>query len=208
MLPNRLGRWLARLARAQVTRPLPFVCACLLLALGCLLPASRLERRTRVEELLPQTRSSVLELKRLQANTANGSHLSVVVESGGVAQQRAFGDALVERMSRAAPAWLVDCADGVHAARAFLEPRAALFAPLSALQQLEADVDARWSWEVGRETGTNLDADDGPPPLDLSRLKQRLGVPATERYPDGYFQSAEAGTLVVFVDTSLASGAS
>lgn len=56
----------------------------------------------------------MVELKRLQANVQAGSHVFVVVEGGSRDQQRAFGDALVQRLRAEAPAWLVDCEDGVQ----------------------------------------------------------------------------------------------
>src|SRR5260221_2353531 len=87
--------WLARLARAQVERPLLFVVICLVFAALSGLLATRLQLRTRFEELLPEARPSVIELKRLQANVAAGSHVFVVVKQGSREQQRAFGDALV-----------------------------------------------------------------------------------------------------------------
>jgi predicted RND superfamily exporter protein len=205
MLNIGLGRWHARLARAQVTRPWPFVLVCVGLALGCALLASRLELRTRFEELLPQARSSVRELKRLQQSTQAGSHISVVIEAGGRERQRAFGDALVTRLQQLKEPWLVDCADGVQQARAFLEPRAGMFAPLAELQRLHDEVEARWAWEVARQTGANLD-DEPPPTLDFADVKKRLGVPEGEQFPDGYFQSTAAGALVVVAETSLTTG--
>ncbi len=197
--------WLSWLARAQVTRPVPFVAICIFFSALCGLLASRLQLRTRFEELLPEARASVIELRRLQANVPAGSHVFVVVEKGTRDQQRAFGDALVQRLRQAAPRWLVSCDDGVQDARAFLAPRAGMFAQLPELRRLRDEVEARWSWEVGKQTGTNLD-DDPPPPLDADELKKRLGAPNSERFPDGYFQASDGRGLVVNVQTSLAGG--
>ncbi len=204
---NRADRpWVLRLARAQVERPAPFLLVCLGLAALCALLATHLQLRTRFEELLPEARASVVELKRLQANVATGSHVFVVVERGSRTEQRALGDALVTRLRRLAPAWLVACDDGIHEARQFLTPRAAAFAELSELERLDQDIQARWAWEIGKQTGTNLD-DEPPPPLDLHELKQRLAPSANlQQFPDGYFQAEDARALVVNIDTSLSSG--
>jgi len=64
--------WLSQLARAQVTRPVPFVVVCVFFSAVCALLATRLQLRTRFEELLPEARASVVELKRLQANVPAG----------------------------------------------------------------------------------------------------------------------------------------
>jgi uncharacterized protein len=202
---SALNRWLSRLARAQVERPWRFVVACSFLAALCGLLATRLELRTRFEELLPEARPSVVELKRLHANVSAASHVFVVVEGGDRALQRAYGDGLVLRLRKLAPPWLVACDDGVHEARRFLTPRAGMFTQLSELQRLGDDVEARWSWEVGKETGTNLD-DDPPPSLAWNELKQRLDTPKSEQFPDGYFQKTDVRALVVNVETSLATG--
>lgn len=197
--------FLSKLCRAQVERPWPFVLGCLLFAaLGGWL-ATRLELRTRFEELLPEARASVVELKRLQASVAKGSHVFVVVEGGNREQQRALGDALVRRIRSAAPSWLVACDDGVHDAKRFLEPRAGMFTPLAELKRLHDQAEARWDWEVGNETGTNLD-DEPPPPLVAEDLKQRFAAAQSEQFAGGYFQPADARALVVSVETSLAGG--
>jgi uncharacterized protein len=198
-------RWSSRLARAQVERPLPFVALCLLFAAVGAFLATKLQLRTHFEELLPEARASVVELKRLQANVAKGSHVFVVVEGGSRAEQRAFGDALVTRIRHAAPPWLVACEDGVHEARQFLQPRAGMFSERAELEKLSEDVEARWSWEVGKETGANLD-DDPPPALQWDELKRRLAPARVEQFSDGYFQPSDGRALVVNVETSLAGG--
>lgn len=201
-----LKRWLSWLARAQVERPLPFVLAGLVLSALCGLLATRLELKTRFEELLPRARASVIELERLRANVPQGSHVFVVIERGSLSQKRAFGDRLVQELRAAAAPWLVACDDGVHEARAFLAPRAGMFADLAELQRLEADVDARWSWEVAKQTGATLDDEEPPPALAGNELEKRLGVDAAQPFPDGYFQSKDGRALIVKVDTSLQTG--
>jgi uncharacterized protein len=198
-------RGFMRLARAQVERPLLFVIASVVLTALCSWLATRLELRTRFEELLPRARPSVVELERLRTSVPGGSHVFVVVERGSVAAQRRFGDELVRRMHAARPPWLVACDDGVHEARAFLTPRAGMFAELGELKRLHDDVEARFDWEVGKQTGTNLD-DEPPPALAWDDLRRRFGGAAAQPFPDGYFQAKDGRGLVVSVQTSLATG--
>jgi hypothetical protein len=193
------------LVRAQVRRPWLFVLACIALAAASGALALRLELKTRFEQLLPESRPSVVELKRLQDNVRQGSRVFVVIEGGGMQAQRAFGDELVVRLRQRAPAWLVDAQDGVHEAREFLAPRAGMFVELRELERLRHDIEARWSWEVAKQTDALLD-DEPPPPLVWNDLKKRFGAPSTEKFPDGYFQATDGRALVVNVATTVATG--
>jgi predicted RND superfamily exporter protein len=198
-------RGFSRLARLQVERPLVFVVLGLISALLSGLLATRLELRTRFEELLPRARPSVIELERLRASVPGNSHVFVVVEHATPQKQRSFGDELIRRIQQAHPAWLVACEDGVHQARAFLRPRAGMFVSLPELQRLLGDVEARFDWEVGQQTGANLD-DEPPPALAWEDLQKRLGTEHAEPFPDGYFQARDGRALVVSIQTSLATG--
>src|SRR5436190_12889017 len=110
-IARSMDSFFERLARAQVARPWRFVLATLAVSLVSGVLASRLELRTRFDQLLPEDRPSVVELKRLEANVPAGSHVFVVVEGGGVAAERALGDDLVTRLRAMEAPWLVDVAD-------------------------------------------------------------------------------------------------
>jgi uncharacterized protein len=100
---------------------------------------------------------------------------------------------------------MVACADGVHEARAFLRPRAGMFVELEKLERLRDDVQARWDWEIARETGTNLD-DAPPPPVLGDELEKRLGGDGSPQFPDGYFEAPDGRTLIVNVETTVGAG--
>jgi len=204
--PGPIYGILGRLARAQVERPWRFVLACLLLSSVATLLASRLQLRTRFEQLLPEARPSVVELARLEEQVRTGSHIFVVVEGGARDQQRAFGDELVAELRVGAPPWLVACDDGAHEARAFLAPRAGMFAKLADLERLRDDVEARWDFEIAKATDTNLDDDEPPPALTWTDVRRRFGLPEAEQFPDGYYQAHDGRALIVKVDTTVASG--
>lgn len=207
---SRLARVFEALARLQVRHAGRFLMVAALVVLVSLVLASQLELRLRFEQLLPEGRPSVVALARLQENVPTGSRAFVVVEGGRVAAQRAFADELVRRLRARAPSWLADVSAGIGEARAFLEPRAGLFVELKELQQLRDDVEARWSWEVARETGALLDDDEPPPELTPSGLEQRfasrLGAAELERFPGGYFAAKDGSALVVAVAASVGSG--
>ncbi len=180
-----------------------------LTVVGALL-ATRLELRTRFDQLLPDHQASVIELRRLSERTGGQSNVFVVLEGKDTQRLRTLGDELVPRLRALGPPWVTSAEDGVHTSRAFLEPRSGLFAGLADLQKVHDDVEARWQWEVGQETGSNLDDDAPPPPVTAEGIKKSLGIDkgseATKRFPDGYYQSADGHALVVVARASAAGG--
>ncbi|HEY3235229.1 MAG TPA: MMPL family transporter, partial [Polyangiaceae bacterium] len=125
------------------------------------------------------------------------------VEGGTRSDQRAFGDRLAAAIFRLGPPWVVDSADGVHEARRFFAPRAGMFAKLEDIQKLRDDIEARWSWEVGREADLNLE--DEPPPMSWDAVRTRFSLNSGP-FPDGYYQSADGRALVVVVNSAIAAG--
>ena len=199
------------LAELQVRRPwLPLLGAVVLTVVAILL-ALRLTVRTGFDSLLPESRPSVQELHRVSSRVAGVSALFVVMEGGPSARPEALreaGDRLVEELGRLGPPWVGTVESGVHQAKGFLEPRAGLFAPLDALTHLRDQVEARYDWEVAKAAGTLIDEDEPPPELDAKRVRETLGLQEAdaERFPDGYYQSADGRTLVVAVRSKVAGG--
>jgi predicted RND superfamily exporter protein len=199
------ARFAARLLFVQLRRPWLPVVVCVALGLAGGLLATRLELRTRFEQLLPDRQPSVVELARVQERVSVGQNVFVVLEGDDTEALRAFGDALVARLRGVGPPWVTGAEDGVHATSAFLRPRAAIFASTEALRKLKDDVDARWDWEIGEKTGSNL-GDDAPPVISAAAIRARFGFSAEERFPDGYFQSKDGHALVVVVRSAVAPG--
>ncbi|MDI1474997.1 MMPL family transporter [Polyangium sp. y55x31] len=184
--------------------------------------ALRLTIQTGFESLLPSSRPSVQELHRVAARTAGVSTLFIVLEGGPntpTSALRQAGDALVPALAAVGPPWVGSVEDGVHEARAFLAPRAGLYAETKDLEGLRDDIEARYAYEVSKATGTLLDETEEPPALDANSIKKRFklgteppsttgsAAPTTgaappdplERFPDGYYQSKDGKTLVVAV---------
>ncbi len=135
--------------------------------------ASKLELRTRYDALLPDDRPSVEELHRVETRTSSAQVVYVLLESSEQAgsealadpshdQLRAMGDALLPALLALGPDTISSAEDGIQDAKAFLSPRAGLFLDQKELERLRDDVNARWDYEVAKETGSLLD-DNGPP---------------------------------------------
>src|SRR5579863_4739330 len=114
--------------------------------------ASRLELRTRYDALLPDNQPSVIELHRVEARTASAQTLLVLLEDKDPAVLRSMGDAAVKKLTALGPDIVGSAEDGTQATRAFLTPRAGLFLTVPEVAQLERDVDARWDYEVAKES--------------------------------------------------------
>ncbi len=202
-MKDRFVRWLARL---QARRPLAILAAALLVTVGALKLASGLTVESGFEHLLPDGRASVKELHRVAARTAGVSTLFIVLEvpagePRASKELRAASDALVVELRKLGEPYVGSAENGVHDALQYLEPRAGLYASREDIEGLAADVDARFNYEVSKETGTLLDENEAPPPLDEATIKKRLHLDEGMgvKYPDGYFESADGHTVVVAI---------
>ncbi len=198
-----LSRWLAR---QQARRPFVILLLALVTAVGALFLASKLTVESGFEHLLPDGRASVKELKRVGDRTAGVSTLFVVLEVPATEppaseELRLASDELVVELRKIGEPYIGSAENGVHDALRYLEPRAGLYASKEDLEGLSEDVDARFRYEVSKETGALLDENEKPPPLDEASVKKRMhldeGMDA--RYPDGYFESKDGRTVVVAV---------
>ncbi|MEZ4437671.1 MAG: MMPL family transporter [Polyangiaceae bacterium] len=199
---RRSNALFARLADVQLRHPWAMLLVALLLVVGSLTLASRLEIRPGFEALLPEDRPSVKELERVKQHTSGISSVFVVLEGQDTQKLREAANEVAAEVSKLGRPWVGSAESGVHEALGYLKPRAGLFVPEDKLQSIHDRIEARYLWEVGKATGANLELDDEePPPIDVESLKKELGIgdQELERYPDGYFQSADGKTLVVAI---------
>ncbi|HEY8088927.1 MAG TPA: MMPL family transporter, partial [Polyangiaceae bacterium] len=170
--------------------------------------ASRLELRTRYDALLPDSQPSVQELHRVEARTSSAQTAMILLEGKERTALRAMGDALLPELEALGPDTVSGAEDGTQQARAFLGPRAGLFLSRKELEQLRDDVNARWDYEVAKESGSLLD-DDGPP-VTVDDIQKRFRKKAEESgggdHPDGYYERKDGTALVVVVRSPIAGG--
>lgn len=208
MVARRFAELIDGLARQQAARP--WLLLALVFAVSAVLGwrASHLELRTRYDQMLPDSQPSVIEMRRVAAKTNTSQSVTIVLEGADVKTLRAFGDALVPELIAVGPRYVSHAEDGIQSARAFLRPRAGLFAKKDDLEKLRGDLDRRWDWEVSKAMDTALDDDaPEPPKIDAHDLRTRFGVSdEKERFPDGYYQNAAGTALVVVVRTPIAAG--
>ncbi len=202
-LPPALRRAVDRLIGWQLRRPLRVLSVVAVLTAVSIALATRLRLETGFESLLPESRPSVVELHRVSERTASQSTIFVVLEGQDPAGLRRATDALVPALRALGPPWVGSVENGVQDALAFLRPRTGLYADLGVLKRLRDDVEARYAYEVGKQTGLQLGLEEAPPPpIAPDTVKSRLGVKAEDerRFPaDGRYQSADGKTAVVVI---------
>ena len=212
-MERRAPAWLPlaqrRLSSWQLAHPWWPVVLCAATAALAALVATRLELRTRFDQLLPESQPSVLELRRLADRIGGQSNVFVVLEGQDDTLLRSMGDDLALDLRGLGPEWVTGAEDGVQSSKAYLEPRMGLFAELTDLRKLRNDLEARWQWEVGQEVGSNLDDDAPPPDVTAADIRARLGenrLHEADQFPDGYFESGDRHALIVVAHTAVAPG--
>ena len=96
---------------------------------------------------------------------ADGERAAVLIllEAPTMPRLRAMGDALVPALLALGPDTVSSAEDGIQEAKAFLAPRAGLFLTEKELEKLRDDVNARWDYEVAKETRRASSTTTGPP---------------------------------------------
>jgi len=209
---SALSRFFARLIAWQIDRPFHVLLLALVLTIPAIFLAKGLELRTGFDSLLPETKPSVKELKRVGARTAGVSTFIVVADINARADGshkkslQQFGDALLPKLRALGPDWVGTAENGVQAEQEFLRKRQALFLSLDKIKEIHDKVEDRYDYEVhGSLTG------EEPEPVTRESIEKELGAkdPAKQvgpPYPDGYYMNAEGTRLVTLIRTPVAVG--
>ncbi len=200
-----MKRLVERLVEVQVSRPLVPLAFVLVVTILLGWQAASLTLRTQYEALLPDKAPSVVELHRLRKRAPASQTLLVLLEGKDRDALRRMGDSVVGELRALGPDVVSSAADGTQAARDFVAPRSAFFSSEADLARIEAQIDARWDWEVAKADGSLLDEDAPPPPLPTAESMRRdSGV--VDRFPSGYFENAEGTALVVSAHSPVPAG--
>jgi uncharacterized protein len=214
MATAMVGSWMGRLAEVQIARPWTLLFLVLAVSVFFGWRATRLELRTRYDQLLPDNQPSVIELRRIEKRANAAQTALILLEGDDDTVLRAFGDTIVTKLEGLGPEVVSSAEDGVQAASRYFKPRAGLFLDRKDLEKLRSDVDARWDWEVSHAVGTSLDDDDPPPPMNRAELEKRFrgkveaetGEHATDRTKAGYYERKDGKALVVIAASPAPAG--
>jgi predicted RND superfamily exporter protein len=206
--PERhLPAWLSALARLQATRPWHLIAIAVLTLLPAAFAASKLGLKLDLAELLPDSRESVIEMRRVSKRLAGNATLSLIVRSakpGKQAELEAAVDALVPALYALGKDWVGAVDYGVKDARRFFEDNALLYADLADLKHAHDRVVERYDWEVAKQQGSLLDDEAEPEAITADSIQRELEAkkPASSSngpsFPHGYYED-EAGTYAAIL---------
>src|SRR5258705_3095751 len=137
--PERhLPGWLASLALLQAKRPWLLVVIAVLTLLPAAWSASRLGLKLDLSELLPDSKESVIEMRRVGKRLAGSATLSIIVRSAQPGKQHALEacvDALVPALYGLAEQWVGAIDYGVKDARAIFDENGLYYASIADLNK-------------------------------------------------------------------------
>lgn len=200
--------WLATL---QVRHPVSVLVLALATALPAAWVASTLKLRTAFEELLPDDKPSVVELKRIRHRVPSASTLTVAAESADTELLKRFVDELTPKL-RGLPGELITRVDsGPKEAQEFFEQNKHLYAPLKDIQELHDEVLDAYDREVIKRSGMDLGLEsedevrDGRAKKSLDERFEEAMSEIRDRAPgtDGYYIGEEGRLAAILVKTSL-----
>ena len=207
---------LLRLGGVQTRRPWIVVLVTLLTLVPAAWGASQLTLRTSFTELLPDSKPSVVEMRRVSKRLAGTSTLTVVAEGQDTAALKRFVDAVVPQIIALGPSLVGGVDDGPRRMQEFFEKHKHLYADLSDLSKLRDDVVERYDAQVARAAGFDLGLDDDDSGAKDEKISiddivdriEKKAKEAKEKSPgvDGYYIGEGGKLVVVLVRTPFETG--
>jgi len=188
--------WITRLVHAVERRRWFVLAGAALVVAASLALALRLRLVTDLAELLPTDDPAVLETHRIQDRLGGVTALQIAIESPDQAANLAFAQALADQLARE-PRTLVDrFAYDVRAERRFFQHAWWLYLERADLELIRDRLvhELRWA-----KNPLLVDLDDDKAPLDELEARLRHRARQVDRFPDGYFMSADGHLVVVMV---------
>jgi hypothetical protein len=157
-----------------------------------------------LEELLPRKAPSVVAIDEMRSRNSGLQYLGVVVDTGTPQQLAAgekFLDDLAARIGKYPPDMVRSVRVGTSEERAFVEKHAPLYIELDDLKKIRERIEARRDYEVSHASGTALDEDETPPPVDMSDIEAKYKNRVASN-PNGTdrFSSADQHVTMLFVE--------
>jgi uncharacterized protein len=160
--------------------------------------------RTDLEELLPESAPSVLDLKKGSNRFSGMNHLEVVIESGDSQAAEGFQIAVAERLRKLSPEIVAAVKVDIREERLFFKKYRPYFVELSDWDSILTSAHERLKKAAKKMFNLGLDDEAEEEsskslglPLRKLRKKYETKAGPLDRFPDDYFQSHQGHTRVV-----------
>jgi uncharacterized protein len=206
---------LVKLGGVQARRPLLVVIATLLTLVPTGWAASHLSLRTAFSELLPDSKPSVIESRRVGAVMPGNSTLTLVVESDRIESLKRFVDAVKPRIEALGPDFVAGVDTGPRRLQEYFEKNKHFYADIEDLRDLRSRVVEQYDAEIGRRTGMDLgldeEDDDAPKRISVDDIIQKFEKKAAEAKKqspgtDGYYIGEGGKFAALLISTPLGTG--
>lgn len=185
-----------RQIRAIVRRPGMVLAIAFSIVALCVVLALRLRLVTDLAALLPSDDPAVLATQRVQDRLGGVTPLQIAIESPRRDANLRFAKTLAASLAREPKSLVEHVAIGIQDERAFVERNRWLYVELADLEHARD----RLRHELAlRKNPLLVDLDDDGESLDAIEARIRARAKQVDRYPDGYFMTADGGLAVILV---------
>ncbi len=203
----------SKLARLQTQYPWRFVTGAILILLVSAFPISQLGLNGDLKALLPANARSVVDIEAMSARFPSRQTFAMVVSSSDQAAMHRFTRELVPALEPLRDEGVVAIDWNISAYAELVEHNRGLYADLEDLEAIRDAMDLRRRYEMAQANPFEVWLDDDPGDA-LERLLDRLRGEAeevrrdryTQRYPDGFFQHPDGGSVVILMRTDIGGG--
>jgi predicted RND superfamily exporter protein len=214
MKHSALQRLVTRLAAFETRRPWLVLALVVLSLVPSAWAVSTLRFRTAFQELLPDDKPSVIELRRVQQRLPSASTLTVVAESKDTQLLKRFVDELTPKLRKLDLVAAVD--PGPADAQRFFEENKHLYASLASIEELHDEVVDAYDRQVIKKAGFDLgledddDDDEKGATLDKTSIEKRFDDALADLRKaapgmDGYYIGENGQLAAILVRTTLPS---
>ena len=156
------------------------------------------ELRTDLEELLPVSAPSVIDLKRGAGRFSGLNHIEVVIQSQDIAAAKRLQIDVANQLRKLPPDVAAGVKENLIEEQAFFQKNRPYYVELNDWRRVRTAVQGKISAAKRKAFDIGLgDDDEKPAELPIEELKKKYANSATEKFPDGYFASPDGHTRIV-----------
>lgn len=160
--------------------------------------------RTDIEELLPTTARSVVDLGEVTSRLESIDNLAIVIQSENPKASRNFVDALAQELSKIPRNKIAGIEYKIDRELEFFRSRRPLYMDLSDLQKIRDYIRERIDYEKQLYNPLNIFSGQeiSEPLLDIGGLERKYSqkISSYSRFPDGYYATPDGKIRVILVN--------